>query len=277
MKSETNYYVYVYIDPRNLQEFYYGKGTGSRKLAHLDDISDSQKVRTIKEIKSEGLEPIIRVVAKGLTEEQALLVEKTLIWKLGRNLTNISTGHYSDFFRPHNTLHRDLYGFDFENALYYVNVGEGDHRNWDDCLKFGFLAAGQNWEKWGRKLYTLKEGDIVAAYLKNFGFVGVGRITQGACAALDFRYKGKPLPVKSLVQPRLLEVEKEIKDEEHLIAVEWIKAVKRDDAKWKKGESLFTTPLVIASLENQPDTVTFLEKEFGVSFESLLSLKMKAA
>ena len=29
-----DYYVYVYIDPRNHEEFYYGKGVGSRKDAH---------------------------------------------------------------------------------------------------------------------------------------------------------------------------------------------------------------------------------------------------
>ena len=39
----NNYYVYVYIDPRNLEEFHYGKGKGSRKDAHLEDVSDSQK------------------------------------------------------------------------------------------------------------------------------------------------------------------------------------------------------------------------------------------
>ncbi len=27
----NDYYVYVYIDPRNREEFYYGKGVGSRK------------------------------------------------------------------------------------------------------------------------------------------------------------------------------------------------------------------------------------------------------
>ena len=31
------YYVYVYIDPRNLEEFYYGNGTGARSHAHLQD------------------------------------------------------------------------------------------------------------------------------------------------------------------------------------------------------------------------------------------------
>ena len=57
------YYVYVYIDPRNFEEFYYGKGTGSRSHAHLQDVGDSVKVARIKAIQKEGLEPIIRIIA----------------------------------------------------------------------------------------------------------------------------------------------------------------------------------------------------------------------
>jgi hypothetical protein len=76
-----------------------------------------KKATIVGVIKKEGLEPIIKVIAKGLTEKEALLVEKTLIWKLGRNLTNLSSGHFADKFRPHNTLHQDLSGFDFNNGL----------------------------------------------------------------------------------------------------------------------------------------------------------------
>ena len=47
---------------------------------------------TIDAIKKVGLDPIIKVIAKNLSEKEALLVEKTLIWKLGRTLTNISSG-----------------------------------------------------------------------------------------------------------------------------------------------------------------------------------------
>ena len=118
----NDYYVYVYIDPRNLEEFYFGKGKGSRKDAHLLDASDSEKTRRIKAILALGLQPIIRVIASGLSELDALLVEKTLLWKLGRQLTNISSGHYSDKFRPHNTIHSMLSGFDYQNGIYYYNV-----------------------------------------------------------------------------------------------------------------------------------------------------------
>ena len=43
-----NYYVYVYIDPRNFEEFYYGKGKGNRKEAHLKAKDDSEKTKIIK-------------------------------------------------------------------------------------------------------------------------------------------------------------------------------------------------------------------------------------
>lgn len=143
MEFKSDYYVYVYIDPRNFEEFYYGKGTGSRKQSHLNDDSDTEKVKRIKAIKSAGFEPIIKVIARNLDENEAFLIEKTLIWKLGKNLTNISSGRFAEKFRPHHTLHLDLSGFDFRNGLYYVNVGEGIHRCWEDCKNFGSLSAGQ--------------------------------------------------------------------------------------------------------------------------------------
>src|SRR5688572_8388687 len=134
-KSDADYYVYVYIDPRAHSEFYYGKGRGNRKNAHLkSDDGDSEKARIIAEIKKEGLEPIIRVIAKTLTEEQALLIEKTLIWKLGKNLANIATGAFAENFRPHKTMHKEIYGFDFKNGIYFFNCGDNgrNFRKWED-------------------------------------------------------------------------------------------------------------------------------------------------
>ena len=147
----ANYYVYVYIDPRSYEEFYYGKGKGARKDAHLSDVGDSAKVTRIQEILKDGQRPIIRVIASGLTELEALMVETTLIWKLGRTLDNIASGHFVSRFREPNTYHKELAHFDFENGIYYVNVGEGETRNWDDCRGLGFLAAGGSKPAWGPK------------------------------------------------------------------------------------------------------------------------------
>ena len=73
----NDFYVYVYIDPRNFEEFYYGKGRGSRKNVHPFDTSDSEKSRRIKEIEKAGLVPVIRVIASNLSEHDAYLVEAT--------------------------------------------------------------------------------------------------------------------------------------------------------------------------------------------------------
>ena len=268
IESEGSSYVYVYIDPRNFEEFYYGKGKGSRKDAHISMEGDSEKIKRIKAIQEEGLQPTIKVIAKGLTDQEALLVEKTLIWKLGKNLLNDSSGHFADKFRPHDTFHLDLAGFDFKNGLYYVNVGEGMHRCWDDCKVYGFLSAGQD-RKWSDPIRTLNPGDIVVAYLKNRGYVGVGRVTQRALKPTEFKVKGMPLKLDALKVPNIFENSDNEKSE-YLVAVDWIQTVTADKAKWKSRSGLFTSQLIKASLQNQKITREFLDSEFGINLRKLL-------
>jgi hypothetical protein len=265
----NNYYVYVYIDPRNYEEFYYGKGKGNRKKAHLNDANDTEKTKQIKAIQKVGLEPIIKVIAKDLTENQAFLIEKTLIWKLGKNLTNISSGHFADKFRPHNSFHLNLSCFDFENGIFYVNVGEGETRAWEDCRNFNFLAAGQG-TKWSDPLKALNIGDIVVAYLKRKGYVGIGKVTDKAKRILDFKFNGKTLKNQNLINPNLFK-NSDNKNSEYLVKIKWIKSVPASEAKWKNNSGFFTTQLIKASLENQIKTIKFLEKEFEVSFQNIIN------
>ncbi|TFD88593.1 hypothetical protein E3T61_12245 [Cryobacterium lactosi] len=88
------YYVYVYTDPRNDRPFYIGKGYGNRAFAHLTEDSDSAKVARIREIRKEGHEPNIEVLAFGLDETTAFKVEAAAIDLIGfENLTNRVVGH----------------------------------------------------------------------------------------------------------------------------------------------------------------------------------------
>ncbi len=267
MLEKAEYYVYVYIDPRNFEEFYYGKGLGNRKSAHLKDDGDSEKSKRIKAIYKEGLNPIIKVIAKGLTEHEAFLIEKTLIWKLGRNLTNQSSGRFADKFRPHDTFHKDLSEFDFKNGLFYINVGEGEHRCWDDCREFGFLSAGQD-KKYSDPIKTLEIGDIVVAYLKKYGYVGIGRVSEKAIKVNDFKIKGKALNEFELLTPKIFNNCNNEKSE-YLVKIEWIKSVDSKGAKWKSKSGLFTSQLIKASLQEQIDTKKFLEQEFDIQFKEL--------
>jgi len=267
--SKKDYYVYVYIDPRNFEEFYYGKGRGNRKLAHLKDESDSDKAKIIKKIRKEGLEPIIKVVAANLSESEALLIEKTLIWKLGKLLTNVSGGHFSSRFRPANTLHKNIPGFDYSHGVYYVNLGQGPHRVWNDCRKYGFISAGQN-KRFSVPLRTLYPGDIVAAYLKGKGFVGVGRVKKQAVRVNEFKYRGKPLNKHQLECPNIYENSENPEKSEYLLTVTWIKTFSEDEAKFKKNSNIYTTTHIKASLDNQMITVDFINKEFDVNLYELV-------
>ena len=86
-------YVYVYIDPRDGLLFYVGKGKGNRMFAHLDDLTESAKVRRIAAIRAAGLEPRIDILRYGLTDAEAALVEAAAIDLVGRPpLTNVMAG-----------------------------------------------------------------------------------------------------------------------------------------------------------------------------------------
>jgi hypothetical protein len=261
-----DHYVYVYIDPRNHEEFYYGKGKGSRKNAHLKAEPDTDKANRIAAIRKAGLEPLIRVVARGLTEEEALLVEKTLLHKLGKSLTNVSSGHYADKFRPHDTLHVELSGFDYKSGVYYFNIGQGEHRQWADCRKYGFISAGQGW-KWAQAICRFNADDIFAAYLKRKGFVGIGQVVEKARPIREVKINGRPLVSLNLKCKNMDDNIDSDKKCEYVALVKWIKSLPEDEAKFERG--LYTTANLRASLDNQPKTRSWLEDIFDVSFSAL--------
>lgn len=268
----NDHYVYVYIDPRNFEEFYYGKGRDNRKDAHLRDSGDSEKARRIQAIQRAGQVPIIRVIASRLSESEALLVEKTLLWKLGKGLTNIAPGHYAENFRPHDTLHVELSGFDFQNGIFYYNVGEGPHRSWDDYRTYGFISGGQG-AKWRDSMLSFRAGDVIAAYLKGRGFVGIGVVSATALPVSEYKINGKSILDEDLHCKGIAENADNLELCEYLAEVEWIACLDRESAKWESKSGLYTTTHIRASLDGQPDTVQYLEREFGVDMRGLLGAR----
>ena len=88
--ERLGYYVYIYVDPRSDRPFYVGKGKGKRILAHFDDERDSEKTRTIAELRDADITPRLDVLAHGLKDEEtAFRVEAAAIDLLGlSDLTN---------------------------------------------------------------------------------------------------------------------------------------------------------------------------------------------
>ena len=272
--SDDDYYVYVYIDPRDHSEFYYGKGSGNRKNAHLNDDKDSEKTKIITEIRKEGLEPTIRVIAKSLAEDQAFLIEKTLIWKLGKNLANIATGAYAENFRPHKTMHKEIFGFDFQNGIYFFNCGDNgrNFRKWEDFKNHGFITAGGD-PKYSDPIKSFEIGDIACVYLSKHGYVGICRILSKAVLADKFKIDDKSV-FDIRTQGNYRKSAGIPENREYMCRVEWIVAVDRKSAFFVKRSGLYTPQLIKASMQNQSNTIRLLEDHFKIKFKDLLNVEL---
>lgn len=144
-----------------------------------------------------------------------------------------------------------------EPRIYYVNIGEGPSRNWDDCRKYGFLAAGGG-RKWSKQLEKIQPGDKVIAYLKGYGYVGIGIVTKASTPSSRFTVDEQLIKELPLINETIRSVKRFSKENgEYLIGVDWSVAVPRENAVWQANAGLYTTALVCASLKNQPATVAF--------------------
>lgn len=98
VQRELQNYVYALVNPRSDQIFYVGKGCGNRAFEHLSEDGNSEKHERIEDIRSDGLEPRVDVLAHGLSKENALKVEAVCIDVIGLGqLTNRVTGQNSSW------------------------------------------------------------------------------------------------------------------------------------------------------------------------------------
>lgn len=145
---------------------------------------------------------------------------------------------------------------------WFVNVGEGSHRNWDDNRKYGYLSAGGG-ANYAQAIKRLRVGDKIFAYLSGVGYVGYGVIAKEAVMIKDFfaEQEGKnllDLPLKATKagahadDPSLCE---------WAIKIDWMKTFGPEDAKYLKGVPVYRN--VVCKL-NHSETVSFLEREFEI-------------
>jgi uncharacterized protein len=256
-----------------MEAFYIGKGKDKRLFAHLTESDDSKKSQRIQEIENENLEPIIKILASGCSEEEAFLIESTLIWWNEDKLLNKASGHKNDIFRPNVkfTLLKNLNGFDFKSGLYLVNCGDGNTRRWEDFHSYGFISAGHD-PKWSLPLKRLKVGDIIVSYLKGDGYIGIGRVVQESIQAKRFiTSQGLSLfQCSDLLSPDLFHDSNDPVSAEYCVGINWIKAFSRGNGKFESKTGLYTTPQIVTSLFNQKKTVEFLENEFKIDLMALI-------
>jgi serine/threonine protein kinase len=148
-------------------------------------------------------------------------------------------------------------------GFWFVNVGESDWRNWDDCRKYGFLSAGWG-EQYSGAMKKLRPGDRVFAYMKGLGYVGYGEVGSAAVMARDFTPAGSATRLLEL--PLAEEGLGHDADDEEMaewvVGVRWHKTFDREEARTYSGA--FAGRLVVCRLRDV-DTLKFLKKQFQVA------------
>lgn len=146
-------------------------------------------------------------------------------------------------------------------GYWFVNVGEGPHRNWGDNLKYGYIGAGQG-PKYSEPLKKLKQGDAIFAYMKGNGYVGYGVVIESAKMLKDFLCdEGTSLLDVPLTAPNAHENKDDPRLSEWAVRVKWIKTFGPDDARTFKG--IFANQNIVCKLRHA-ETLEFLKRQFGV-------------
>lgn len=122
---------------------------------------------------------------------------------------------------------------------FYVSLGVGVHRDWEDCRRYGFISAGQgSW--YSNSLRALEPGHRVFVYIPKTGYVGVGTVREGAVPVKEFLVhdaNGAEIPI--LAAPvnaaRMGENAEDAEKTEFLVRVDWVKTVSLKDALYVKG------------------------------------------
>jgi hypothetical protein len=148
---------------------------------------------------------------------------------------------------------------------FYVSVGVGPHRTWDDCVKYGFVSAGQG--RWySQSLGLLFPGARIFAYVPQKGYVGAGTVTETVTPINDFKVvvDGHPMPIldaPDIKAPRMWENKDDPARSEYAVGVKWIKWLPIEQAIQERG--LFANQNSACKLRDQR-TIDYLTKAFDL-------------
>lgn len=124
------------------------------------------------------------------------------------------------------------------NGEYYVSFGEGDSRNWEDAIKYGFISAGGGtW--YSQTLSYLRPGDRVWINIPGIGYVGVGKVISTVEKADKpiFEINGTFKNIYELDTIASYKKENVTNDEiaEYIVRVEWLFKTNKENAVKEMG------------------------------------------
>ncbi len=152
------------------------------------------------------------------------------------------------------------------NGEYYVSFGESESRCWEEAVKYSFICGGGgNW--YSQTLFMLSTGDRVWVNVPKSGYVGVGRVTDPAIRACEFRVNvdGAVCPFLEIAKASYNRQQIDNEEEcEYFVSVEWIKTLPIDQAISEVG--FFGNQNTVARPKTQKwiHTIERLKQRFGI-------------
>jgi hypothetical protein len=148
---------------------------------------------------------------------------------------------------------------------FYVSLGEGIHRSWQDCRRYEFVSGGQG-QWYSRTLNMLFVGARLFVCIPNKGYVGVGCVREKAQPVKDFMVdlNGTSVPILQapLEAPNMGENAENLDLCEYLVRVEWLTTLPVEQAIWEKG--MFANQNTVCRLSNK-FTLDRLIDRFGLA------------
>jgi hypothetical protein len=177
------FYVYTLSDPRDLNVFYVGKGTASRKNQHTVDLDirdrdTSPKANKVREILDAGEEVISSIVKFFDNEEEAYAFEAGLIERTD-NLLNVVAGGGGDRSVPKGAEQEPLkkeYKLSTKEDKFcqiYVEIGNASqaYRESYDCENSAMATINRNAHKLLKKdKITTRIEELRAAHIQRHNY-----------------------------------------------------------------------------------------------------------
>jgi len=154
------------------------------------------------------------------------------------------------------------------NGEYYVSFGIGEHRVWDEAVKYGFISGGgAPW--YSGTLNLLEPAARIWVNVPGVGYVGVGEVLDAPVPVDEFTVaddSGSKVPLISLpVKARGMKRASENKDAaEYLVRVKWLKTLPLNQAVKEKGFFGNQNTVAKPRTPKWSHTVERLKKRFDV-------------
>jgi hypothetical protein len=147
---------------------------------------------------------------------------------------------------------------------FYVSLGEGEHRSWEDCVRYGFICGGGG--RWySQTLAMLFPGARVFVNIPKTGYVGIGIVKNTVVPVSEFLVSldgvQRPILEMPLKAPGIGDRANDPEMCEYLVRVDWLKTFPRAEAYWEKG--LFAIQHTACRMRNK-FTIERLCRHFGI-------------